>query len=291
MSIITLYFNEDNHSYYDSRGAVYTSATTLISQYCDKFEAEEAAINEAFERKVSIETVIKRYERAKEVGIGIGNEEHNFMEVTFKGFSRGKIESFEFNTKEVFDESYEVDFEYLASSNLSKYPQFFELIKSLALDGWVFYSEHKLFSVKHLVSGTADLIAKKGKKIIIFDYKTCKDEIEFTSGYYSFIKFGGLRIKSKFRVNQDKRMFRDLSHLQDCNGIKYSLQLSVYARLLELYKYKIVGCYLVHLKPILDLDVVLDFQYKLLPLKYYRNEALKLFENNKIKHANRLELQ
>jgi hypothetical protein len=280
MSVTTLFFDKLSHSYYDSRGILYTSATSLVGRYCDKFVADDAAVIEAIERKVSIETVIKRYVAAANTGISIGNAEHDFMEENFKGFSYGEKESFEFNTEEIFDESYEIDYEALLESPLVKHKEFYDLIKALAFDGWMFYSEHRLFNVKYLVCGTSDLIAKKGKKIIIFDYKTCKDLIEFTSGYYETIKFGGLRIRSKYRVWQDKRMFGFLNHLQDCNGNKYSLQLSIYAKILELYKYKIVGCFLVHLKPVLDFDEVLDFQYKLLPLKYYKDEALKIFRDN-----------
>jgi len=101
-------------------------------------------------------------------------------------------------------------------------------------DGW--YPELILYSLKYGVCGTADRVLIKGKEFELRDWKSNK-AIEFNS----FKKFDPI-LKERFPV----KMLEPLSHLEDCNGIHYTLQLSIYAYLLEQFGYKCTGLILDH---------------------------------------------
>ena len=88
--------------------------------------------------------------------------------------------------------------------------------------------EAVLFDPEFKIGGTADLVAQtKDGKWFVLDYKTNK------------------RIKTS---NPFQKMFHPVSHLSDCEFNKYSLQMSLYARMLEqMTGEKVHGLVLVHL--------------------------------------------
>jgi ATP-dependent exoDNAse (exonuclease V) beta subunit len=89
--------------------------------------------------------------------------------------------------------------------------------------------EVKIFDENLGIAGTIDLMIVKGKEIHLVDWKTNK-KIE-QQGYK------GTRAKPP------------LNHLQDCNYIKYSLQLNMYRHLLELQGFDVKSMSLIHLLP------------------------------------------
>lgn len=76
-----------------------------------------------------------------------------------------------------------------------------------------------------IIAGTIDVLLEKDGKLTLLDFKTC-DKIPKTA-------YGG------------KKMFTPLQDLDDCKYIKYSLQLSMYSKILEdSYGATIQGAYL-----------------------------------------------
>lgn len=71
-----------------------------------------------------------------------------------------------------------------------------------------------------ILIGIADCVIKDGKKIIIIDWKT-DEKIQF---------------KSQFDLGQkrSKRLKYPLSNLDDCPGVHYQIQLSLYAKMLQM---------------------------------------------------------
>ncbi len=70
-----------------------------------------------------------------------------------------------------------------------------------------------------LLVGIADLVIKNGNHISIIDWKS-NDQIKFRSMYDV-----GKQKTKKFKF--------PLSHLEDCDGVRYQLQLSIYALMIE----------------------------------------------------------
>jgi len=74
-------------------------------------------------------------------------------------------------------------------------------------------SEKIIFSPKYKIAGTVDLIFRLKNNIILMDWKTNK-KLEFTNKY-------------------GEKGLRQLKHLDNCNFVKYSLQLHIYKKILE----------------------------------------------------------
>jgi ATP-dependent exoDNAse (exonuclease V) beta subunit len=94
---------------------------------------------------------------------------------------------------------------------------------------WEFKPEVKIFNESLGMAGTIDLMIVKNKEVYLVDWKTNK-KIEM-------IGYKGAKAKAP------------VSHLPDCNYVKYSLQLNLYRHLLEQQGYTIKGMTLVHLLP------------------------------------------
>lgn len=88
------------------------------------------------------------------------------------------------------------------------------------------YPELRIFNHKYCIAGHADRVIVKGKDIWIEDYKTNKKGIQRQS-------------------YKDQRMLNPLSFLPDCNYYHYTLQLSLYAWMLEQFGYRIRGLKLI----------------------------------------------
>jgi hypothetical protein len=81
------------------------------------------------------------------------------------------------------------------------------------------YPELRLYNTKYKIAGTSDqVLVLPGKKVIIRDWKTNK-EIKTTNKYDKF--------------------YHPISHLENCEYVKYSLQLSLYGYMLEQFGFSI----------------------------------------------------
>lgn len=96
------------------------------------------------------------------------------------------------------------------------------VVEQLKRDGYTLVPEMILHDDKTRIAGTVDLVAIKDKTVVIVDWKTNK------TLYMSGTKNKQLK-------------------LDDCNFVHYTLQLSLYAFLLEKLGYKINELMLVHL--------------------------------------------
>lgn len=114
------------------------------------------------------------------------------------------------------------------------------------------YPETILFSEKHKLAGTADIIEDCGDYFNVWDWKTNK-EFRFISEYNHWLN-------------------TPVSHLSDCQYNVYSLQLSIYAYLYQLETKKKVGRLgIFYLNPKLN-------KFQLIPLPYMGLEAKKVLD-------------
>lgn len=104
-----------------------------------------------------------------------------------------------------------------------------QILASTKFSGKLF-SESLVFNEKYNIAGTIDLISLEGKsKIDLFDFKTNKE----------------LRKKDKY----GKYMKYPLYHLSDCNFNHYSIQLNLYAWMLEDLGYYVNSMYIFYINP------------------------------------------
>jgi len=230
-------FDEKKHRYSHSRtNETYISVTQLLERYFNKFDgkywSEYKAIQRIIETKIGEEgfkawkqsiggyekVIATFYEQANQDNVDLvpeyiadileewrvknsiaceeGNEFHNRQETKWKS---------------KWVHMFKNKFRKYRSQSSAKYE-----IKQIE-DG--IYTELRLWSEHYQLAGHADLPIVEKPFIDIYDYKTNK-KLEFDN--YKHPTKGHQMLKGS------------LKHLKDCNGIHYNLQLSLYAKLMEM---------------------------------------------------------
>lgn len=69
---------------------------------------------------------------------------------------------------------------------------------------------------------------------VILDWKTNRDGLQFESGYYKKDKTTKPAQKTNVWIPKNNFMLPPLNSLPDCNGSHYTMQLSIYAKMVEL---------------------------------------------------------
>jgi hypothetical protein len=110
------------------------------------------------------------------------------------------------------------------------------------------FPEAVLFSKKHSLAGTSDLVEDCGEYVNIYDFKTNK-RLLYLSEYNQWLK-------------------KPVSHLSDCQYNVYSLQLSIYAYMIQMQTKKKIGrLALFYLNP------EKDYEFEIIPIPYLGKEA------------------
>jgi hypothetical protein len=254
-------FTEENHRYTSHEGEVYTSVTTLLKKFTPPFDADywsaykalQAVLGERgewekFKRKVGgWENVVtaarldKKFPYRKEV-IEKKREILQMWEETkedalTKGTAYHKMKEAAVKEKIVYTpELREVpvvsDVDILQLQNFDDDGLFPELV--------VYNDEWK-------IAGQADWVMKQKRKVDIKDYKTSRE-----------IKKTGF---------QDSKLLYPVHHLPNANFYVYSLQLSLYARMIEAKGYRIGQLSIEHV------DKNTFKTIEIYPVNYYKKEA------------------
>ncbi|MAT89596.1 MAG: hypothetical protein CMC35_02795 [Flavobacteriaceae bacterium] len=167
-----------------------------------------------------------------------------------------------------------------------RYPEIYKRLVWYISQDCIIYAEKRIYSTAYQIAGMIDvLIVKRGtNKFAILDWKTNKDKMHFESGYYKKVKIGGKWVKSdNFIQTFDDKLHSPIEHLDNCKGVKYSLQLSLYAYVMELWGYELVGNGLTicHIRP--------DMKPIFINCHYYKNEIASLLLDHYVKNVIKLE--
>jgi hypothetical protein len=137
-----------------------------------------------------------------------------------------------------------------------------EAIKSIIGEYKEYHQSHDevcLYNEEYRIAGTTDKICvlsnRKDSDVDLADFKT---NISKGIYYYSDYK---------------KRLFSPFDHLQDCNYVKYSFQLSIYAYFFECLTGRRVRQLYIHFIPPHDM-----LQHKKIPVMYMKNDVKLLLE-------------
>lgn len=239
-----LFFDEGPHKYTDSFGNEYRSVTTLIGDYYPHFDADYWAHKKAREQSKSEKAIKAEWDRIKNEACERGTKTHNGLEDAIKEVSKfknaikyltdthtGRVITIS-DIPALIPQSLNVE-EFKKATN-NKYPEIYRIFDFYIERGYVIYSEIGAFLMDYLISGTIDIFCYRPTDFVILDWKTNRDGLKFEAGYYKKDKSTVPNQLTDEWVKKHEMMLPPLSHLENCNGEHYTMQLSLYALMAEL---------------------------------------------------------
>lgn len=238
-----LYFEESAHKYTDSNNNEYISTTTIIGEYCPKFDVKYWARKKAKEQGVSEKEILRQWSKIKDEACERGTNTHNGIETAIKDYSKFK-EAIKYLEQTESGRCITVadipnlipkplDLDKFKEATDDKYPEIYRVFQFYLDKGYTIYSEIGVFDPYILISGTIDILCYKPTDFVILDWKTNRDGLKFESGYFKKDKSTIPNQLTNEWVRKSEKMLPPLSHLDECNGSHYTMQLSIYARLVE----------------------------------------------------------
>lgn len=297
-NVAKIFFDEELHKYTDEYGNTYTSTTTLIGKYANKFDVDNMARicaragrkgNPKYKGKT--EAMLKaEWKHLTKVACDEGSEKHSFLEDVIKSntgynivgsnkYIKGRIHT----VPEILrDPKYgRLTLEFFEQNGIKdRYPDIYKMLEILHNQGFAFYAELGVFNVRALVSGLIDLFAIKGNRFYIIDWKTNKAPIRYEAGYYIKDNYGNLTDEFKFTGQHLKK---PLQYLEDSTGNKYALQLSTYAYQAEQFDINgenliCIGILLCHIRK--DQHDPNKEHVKILVMPYLKDHVVAMFEDH-----------
>mgnify|MGYP002523818513 CR=1 FL=1 len=292
---IYLYFDEPKHKYTDSKGNEYKSVTTIIGDYVRKFDTKLWSRKKAKEQGTTEKEIIKQWDIIKNEACTRGTKTHNAIEDGIKDSSKFKeaikyLNQIDGRCVTVNDIKYLIpkplDLEKFKNATDNKYDEIYRVFEYYINKGYTIYSEIAVFDTQLLISGTIDILCYKPTDFVILDWKTNRQGLQFESGYYKKDKSTIPNQLTSEWVRTNEFMLPPLKHLPECNGSHYTMQLSIYARLVErLLKIPCVGLGLCHIatpfilndygQPLRDADGYHVDENGVETVKWYRINYLK----------------
>ncbi len=262
-------FDEEAHRYTSHQGEVYTSVTSLIKKFTPPFDSDYWSAYKALKAVLCKTGEWDSYKKRA------GGWENVVV------FARSIDKGFKYR-KEVIEEKKRIlsDWELTKETALIKGTEFHNMKEKRVKENIVYgsdmreisvlsgidllsaqefkndglYPELILYNDDWKLAGQADWVMKSGKTVHIKDYKTSK---EIT--------------KTAF---QDQCLLPPLSHLPNCNYYTYSLQLSLYALMLEEHGYKIGNLVIEHV------DKETFNTIEMHPIEYMKKEAKDVIKHH-----------
>lgn len=239
-----LFFDEGPHKYTDTLGNEYRSVTTLLGDYYNHFNADYWAHKKAKEQGKSEKQIRAEWDRIKDEACERGTSTHNGIEDAIKSVSKFK-EAIKYleevksgrcitiaDIPDLIPRPLDVEEFKVATNN--KYPEIYRVFDFYTEKGYIIYSEIGAFLIDYLISGTIDIFCYRPTDFVILDWKTNRDGLKFEAGYYKKDKSTIPNQLTNEWIKKKQNMLPPLNHLDDCNGMHYTMQLSLYAIMAEI---------------------------------------------------------
>ena len=240
-----LYFQEEGHKYTDTNGNRYLSVTTLIhDNYVPKFDKKYWLHKKSRELGISEKSLEKQWQAITDEACARGTATHNGIENAIKDVSMfqnaikyltdiksGRVVTVA-DIPNMFAKPLDVESCKKATGN--KYSEIYRVFQYYTDYGYTIYSEIGAYLIDYLISGTIDILCIRDTDFVILDWKTNRNGLQFQSGYYKKDKTTKPAQLTNEYVLKDERMLPPLNHLPNCNGSHYTMQLSMYAKMVEL---------------------------------------------------------
>ena len=240
-----LYFDEPTHKYTDSLGNSYISVTTMIhDNYTPKFDKKYWLRKKSRELGISSKELERQWQAITDEACSRGTATHNGIEDAIKENSMFKNAIQYLNQVEsgrcitVADIPNLIprplDLDKFKEATNNKYQKIYDVFNFYINKGYTIYSEIGAFLIDYLISGTIDILCIKEDRFVILDWKTNRNGLQFEAGYFKKDKSTTPAQLTNQYIVKDEKMLPPLSHLDNCNGMHYTMQLSTYARMVEL---------------------------------------------------------
>lgn len=240
-----LYFDEHTHKYTDSLGNSYISVTTMIhDNYTPKFDKKYWLRKKSRELGISSKELERQWQAITDEACSRGTATHNGIEDAIKENSMFKNAIQYLNQVEsgrcitVADIPNLIprplDLDKFKEATNNKYEKIYDVFDFYLNKGYTIYSEIGAFLIDYLISGTIDILCIKEDRFVILDWKTNRNGLQFEAGYFKKDKSTTPAQLTNQYIVKDEKMLPPLSHLDNCNGMHYTMQLSTYARMVEL---------------------------------------------------------
>lgn len=230
-------FEPEEHVY-TYDGKVMRGTTTFLNRFVIPFESDYYSKKKAEERGITQEEILEEWDSIRDRACDLGNMVHDY------------IENFYINESTELTDDEEANARILEWHKI--YDNRLHHLESVA-------TEIKMFSTKYNIAGTADKLYLYDGQLIIGDWKTNK-KIK-TDKDFCFRKF----LKWPF------------DNLKENEINKYSMQLSMYAIMLEDIGLKVSSMFICHIPPEGECKV-----YKIkdlrVPLRSYLDNSMLLTE-------------
>ena len=240
-----LYVDEPTHKYPDSLGNSYISVTTMIhDNYTPKFDKKYWLRKKSRELGISSKELERQWQAITDEACSRGTATHNGIEDAIKENSMFKNAIQYLNQVEsgrcitVADIPNLIprplDLNKFKEATNNKYEKIYDVFDFYINKGYTIYSEIGAFLIDYLISGTIDILCIKEDRFVILDWKTNRNGLQFEAGYFKKDKSTTPAQLTNQYIVKDEKMLPPLSHLDNCNGMHYTMQLSTYARMVEL---------------------------------------------------------
>lgn len=304
-------FNEDTHTYTNIDNVQYISCTQFIDQFKKKYDRDFWCMFTALkennynvkpfleERKIAIngykykvddikkDTIYQhlytitdaKWKILNEESCLRGNNTHNYLENSInksKGDLLGKTNELirPVHLKGELKTPQDLDITDLQN----KYPFIYNRLKQYLHRDTTIFAEKRVHLDNYRIAGMIDvpIFSNNSNSFCIMDWKTNKDEFNEYAGYYKKRKVGNQWIKTAQFVLTGERFINPISHLEASKLNLYTLQLSLYAFILEEWGYKLAnnGLEIVHLRP--------GLEPKLIKINYLKKE-IQVMLNHRLK--------
>lgn len=242
---VFLQFEEEGHKYTDNLGNSYLSVTTLIhNNYVPHFDKKYWLAKKAKELGISEKELAKQWQAITDEACSRGTATHNGIEDAIKNVSMFK-DAIRYLTEvssgrvvTVADlpkfSAKPLDVAAFREATNNKYEEIYRVFKHYTDKGYTIYSEIGTFLIDYLISGTIDILCIRDTDFVILDWKTNRNGLQFESGYYRKDKTTKPAQLTNEWIHKKEMMLSPLAHLPNCNGSHYTMQLSMYAKMVEL---------------------------------------------------------
>lgn len=225
-------FTPETHTYLYRRIDSLKSATSMISEYFEVFDADSAATRMAEKSGRNRDDIINEWSLTALKASETGTHMHAQIERTMLGLPTNSSRHLKFNVRNLKCDEY-VDI----SKELGFFHDFFK-----AAGIKPYRTEWHIYDTAAHVAGSPDLVAEKNGKLIMFDWKRSTKVVDPSC---SSAWKGKPNLNCWGHYGKGK-----LSKLPDCSFIHYSLQQGVYKHILKKnYDIDIAGTFLIVLHP------------------------------------------
>lgn len=245
---VRLIFKEDGHKYYDSLGNDYISTTTILHKYQPSFNKEYWLRKKSKELGVSEKELKAQWDNITKEACERGSNTHNGLEYGIKGSSKfqNAIQYLDIEEEgemitvadlgDIISNCKLLDLNQFIEATENRYPDIYDAFKRYTDKGYKIFAEIGMFLIDYLISGTIDvlLVHESLEYFIIGDWKTNRGGLIFKSGYYQKNKKIKPAQLTNIWIDKKENLLPPVNNLPNCNGSIYNLQLSLYAKAVEL---------------------------------------------------------